>query len=572
MPTFLEGTPGQTVYDVLDTYQSGNQTAAENLIDAVLNPDRQEVDSIIPDHLEPIGDTGFWVTPDEPADPQDCARYPDSPWCGGTGVDWEAVVDVAPVSVTPYVSTNGCETCITVDASLFWIALPQHNICYRLPIEGCIPRREPDPPTPPPPPPGRDGGPWNWHPIPSPPGRSPCDGCAMTLRVIEYGSDAIFGNVYPSYTFVDSGSGPPWGMYTRKTWGSDENPNHSGVWEKWIVRCDGQGNPEIYHFGADSPAVGFAIFAGWIDIPAPQPDVLQPSAANCIPEPKPRGVAPPPPIPKRRPPVCCCKNPDDNSLEIEELLRLIARRLGVQNFPVQTPEWLMTNQGTNTKTHESLTEFNIWLMLQLDSLIGEFPINVEITDSDPTAAGNQGKQVKLPNLAEAMAEVYGLAAKAAIDSDLHTSFLMRLASELMATKTAALIAQDYAMGNASFLGYKGNQVSRKVPFAFNPEKQNSLETILQNSEYRITGWQNEDSENVADYLQKLMFSASLMKTVFFRRKSDVARIIEELKSFVPNNEDDAEKAWDAFLRTLNNAQSSFNKGSNAIPDIDNIQP
>lgn len=571
MVDLLAGTPGQTVYDVLDSYQQGNQTASENLIDAVLNPDRETVPSIIPDHLEPIGDTGFWITPDEPADPRDCARYPDSPWCGGSGLDWESILDLAPASIDPYVSTNGCETCITVDSSLFWVALPQNHICYRLPIEGCIPRREPDPPVPPPPPPGRDGGPWNWHPIPPPPGRSPCDGCAMTLRVIVYGSDSLFGNIYPSYTFVDTGSGPPLGMYSRKTWASDDDPSRSGVWEKWIVRCNGQGEFELSQFGADSPAVGFATFAGWINIPEPIPDVLQPAAVNCIPDPKPRGVSPPPPLPKRRPPVCCCKSPDDNSLEIEELLRKIARRLGVQDYPLQTPEWLLSNQGSKTKTHESLTEFNVWMMLQLDSLLGEFPVNVEIEDADPTASGNQGKQVKLPNLAEAVAEIYGLAAKSAIDSDLHTSFLMRLASEVMAAKTAAIIAQDYAMGNASFLGYKGNQVSRKVGFAFNPEKQDSLESILQSSEYRVTGWQNEDSENVADYLQKLMFSAALMKTVFFRKKSDVARIISELKSFIPTKGQDDEQAWDAFLRALNNEQSAFNKGSNAIPDIDEIQ-
>lgn len=268
--------------------------------------------------------------------------------------------------------------------------------------------------------------------------------------------------------------------------------------------------------------------------------------------------------------MSCCKPSanDDNN----ELLRLIARRLGAYSYPVNTPRWLVTNQGESTVAHQSLTDFLLWTVQQIDALAGEFPIKVEIEDSDPTQAGNQTKSVSLPNIAETLAEIYGLTAKSAIDSDLHTSFLMRIATEVMAAKTAALIAQDYASGNASFLGYKGNEVERRVQYSFNPEGTESLDDILKSSTYTIKGWRNEDRDNVADYLQRIMFASGLLKSVFFRSKTDIERVIAGLKDFVPGSGGIQDQDWASFLRTINNPDGAFNAGFPAKPEIDDITP
>lgn len=268
--------------------------------------------------------------------------------------------------------------------------------------------------------------------------------------------------------------------------------------------------------------------------------------------------------------MSCCK-PSDND-DNNELLRLIARRLGAYSYPVNTPRWLVTNQGEATVAHQSLTDFLLWTVQQIDALAGEFPIKVEIEDTDPTQEGNQTKSVSLPNIAETLAEIYGLSAKTAIDSDLHTSFLMRIAVETMAAKTAALIAQDYASANASYLGYKGNEVQRDVQYAFNPEGTESIEDILRASTYRVKGWRNEDRDNVADYLQRIMFVNGLLKSVFFRNKTDIDRVIAGLKDFVPGSGGTQDQEWDKFLRYVRNPDSAMNSGFPVKPDIDDITP
>lgn len=267
--------------------------------------------------------------------------------------------------------------------------------------------------------------------------------------------------------------------------------------------------------------------------------------------------------------MACCPSQKDNQ-EILDLLKRISRRLGTGDYPVKTPRWLVSNQGNATETHESLTQFNVWFMRQIDALIGEFPIRVQIEDSDPTEAGNQTKTVSLPNLAEAVAEIYGLTAKTSIDSDVHTSFLMRLAAEVMAAKTAALVAQDYASANASFLGYQGNEVERPVNFAFDPTALDSIETILRSSSQKIVGWKNEDKENVAAYLQKLMFSAGLIKTVFFRKGNDLQRVLKEVAQFLPDPAAEDSESWREFLRLINDPDSLENKGTEVKPEIQNI--
>lgn len=90
----------------------------------------------------PLGD-GWYATPDEPADPQDCDRYPDSPWCGGN-----------PISKTPIgyeldAQVHGCGFDIELGGSVGWIKMPPQRVSYR--FEGEC-RNEPPPWTPPPPP------------------------------------------------------------------------------------------------------------------------------------------------------------------------------------------------------------------------------------------------------------------------------------------------------------------------------------------------------------------------------------------------------------------------------------
>lgn len=246
----------------------------------------------------------------------------------------------------------------------------------------------------------------------------------------------------------------------------------------------------------------------------------------------------------------CCKNQRDQ----EALLRKIAKAVGTEDFPVNAPRYLTdTSGGVSIK---SIPRFQRYIVEQLDALIGQFPLEVEIQDVDPTQQGNQTERVKLPNLAETLGEIYGLLTKTAVDGDVSINFLSRLAFELMAVKSATLITQSYARGNAAYLGYQGNLEEFRIRSLFNIDANSidKLDDFLKEDTETVRSWVNEDENTVQAYLERLMFAASIIKETHVSTDANSARgtsnrmidllgraAIEGLGS----------KAWEEFMRYLN---------------------
>lgn len=539
-----------SIGSTMGSYQRPQREPSDSIESVYLPVEYEPDDQIIPDYLEPIGSTGFFITPEEPADPTDCERYPNSPFCGGTGVDIDSLIELSPVYIEPSISANDCEICIRMDSSLFWISLPVNYICYRSKDPSCNPLPEPDPPPGPTPPPGLPPGGWTATGGSYPPG-SNCRMITEHKQMILFSDEQ--GNGYCAYEetwqLMGTTAGSALGFYTTKI-------AEGTVEIQWAGIRAANGEPELL----GNTMIVTSQCGGYIYRERPVDATCKHNGTTTV---------SPPPFPPSDQRTCCmsCCSNDSANQEQLDLLRLIAKRLGTKSYPVSTPKWLVTNLEEATVKHESLTDFQFWLVRQLDALIGEFPIRVQIQDADPTEAGQQPKSVNLPNLAEAVAEIYGLAAKTSVDSDVHTSFLMRLAAEVMAAKNAALIAQDYASANASYLGYQGNQVERAVTYAFDPTELDSLETILKESRKYIVGWQNDDKENVAAYLQKLMFSAGLIKTIFFRKGKDLERILKEVSQFMPDPESEESAGWKEFIQLINNPESLENKETELKPEI-----
>lgn len=258
---------------------------------------------------------------------------------------------------------------------------------------------------------------------------------------------------------------------------------------------------------------------------------------------------------------------------VQEMLRIIMLRLGTTQYPATVPQNL-TDKETTTQTVESLTDLLAWTVRQIDALMGQLPLEIEVKDIDPSQQGDQSRTVTLPNLAEYASEMYGLALRGAVNSDIHTNFLMRLAAELVATKNAAIVTQDYARANASYLGYKANTVKRKIQYAFDVTKLDNLQSILNTSEKNIVGWQDEDDNTVQAYLERLMFAAGIIKQAYFKPNSQIEDLSKQLENLLGVNspqkqEDDqaAEEAWKVFLQELNSATGGFNRNSPTVPRV-----
>lgn len=520
------------------------------------------------DWLEPIGSTGFYQSPVEPVDPQDCDRWPDSPYCGGTGIDPDGFSGLGVE-----VGYNQCEVCVTVSPTLAFVALPPYTVCYRKPE--CRPSDEPTPDSEIPPNGIKD--------IPVS-GIGGCD-CQPYLVTIQGSYTEGLSGLVTTYPPVGSTFGRGFVVYgpiqgahlwKRPLSGTEENLgldnwfirinckgnwyNNSSVVPSYQGRCSQQGI-YTYNHQYDIPK-GY----GFIDLSLVVTNLDGSLVDVCEngqnPEQRPPFIPPisAPPVPPLEPMDCCN--------ETLELTRLIAKRLGTDSYPVSYPKSLLTDRGEGQVKLESLTALIDWFVGEFDALIGEFPAEIEIEDIDPTKAGNQKKKVKLPNLAESIAEIYGLTLRQSVDSDVTISFLLRLATETMAAKNAAIVAQDYARANASYLGYKGNKVERIIDYAFDPTKADSIDGILNETTKKLLGWEEDDPETVAAYLQKLMFAAGIIKAVFFRGGALQGQLLKEAGNLINRPERaDEDRLWKQFLDALNNPNHRVNSGNNPDPKV-----
>lgn len=254
----------------------------------------------------------------------------------------------------------------------------------------------------------------------------------------------------------------------------------------------------------------------------------------------------PPPIP---PPnkMSCCPNVREN----DELLRLIAKRLGVTDYPVTVPK-VLTDRSKGTETLENITRFTSYVVKQLDALSGKYPIEIEIKDTNITEEGDQTKTIKIPNMAEALAEVIGELLVLRTESDAILNTVIRCLTEAGAAKQSAIIALDYAKANAEFLAYKGKQVTKSVPFTFKPGEP-ELDKMLVNSEIEVKTFENDDSEDFKDIIEPILSMVAMYRAANFRNLG-TADTTTSLKSLL--------SAFNAFSSGIDEAIKTDNEARN----------
>ena len=239
--------------------------------------------------------------------------------------------------------------------------------------------------------------------------------------------------------------------------------------------------------------------------------------------------------------------------------------VGTNDYPIKVPK-VLTNPEKGTIHIHNKTRFLAYVVKQLDALCGQYPIKVEIEDADLTQSGKQKQEIILPNIAEALAEIFGLVMTIRSESDANLSATIRGLIEIGSTKQTALLAYDYAKANAEYLGYKGKQVENKIPFAFKPGEQR-LDAMLKEGEISVKGWENDDKEDLNTHIAPLLEHAAMWKAQNFRNLgaadplsklkdlltggAEVAKTIDGIvkankRPIDPNNPEKAED-WDGFL-------------------------
>lgn len=532
------------------------------LLDGIISPES------VQEGLVPFGNFGLYATPDEPIDPRDCERYPDSPWCGGQAFDR------TPIGIETAIVRDECNLGLQITGTFAFVRLPVFQIMYR--AEEC---RHPEPQEEDLPSSNED----NYRlarDFPVIPG-SQIVFAILEMKEYKYysrnkrnygdfkdfwssmSSSAAITGISEIITTEDSIPDEVRVNYTYNTvrtysedykayYGVEDNSENGS--ETVIARkeFDGQWNPGVYrlygsstggssgiqtfqrhiyvYFGfwgaikkeplvADSVRSEFRRATGTIDTTYQKflayklhvrfpPTLSQPPRIN--------------PFPPRNDMACDCN-------KIITLLTKILKSVGGDEFPASVPASL-TDDSPSTVQIQSVAHFMAHVVKLLDNVTGRYPIKIKVKDADATQEGDQSVTLDLPNQAEAIAEMFGLVLQIRTETDAILSAAIRALTEAGAAKQAATIAVDYGRANAEFLGYEGKQKIRNVPFAFTPGA-TKLHDLLKESHQKVKGWENADKDDLSEALQPLLEMASRWNAQNYRNvgtDNTIARLKEIL--------------------------------------------
>ena len=190
----------------------------------------------------------------------------------------------------------------------------------------------------------------------------------------------------------------------------------------------------------------------------------------------------------------------DNTQEIK-------RRIRPEDFPITVPAQI-ANPNTGIRVIESLAELGVWIVEQLDGVVGKWPMEVPVPGASTALA--------VPNIAEGMAEMFGMRISQQVTAAqiLNTSS-RTLAQAGSATQQAAQ-AQMIAKANAEFLGYESRPTAVDMPLTYTPGHDPG-EGLLEESTAKIRGWENTDGTDLKQILSDLMHAAQIIKAVYWRK-------------------------------------------------------
>lgn len=207
---------------------------------------------------------------------------------------------------------------------------------------------------------------------------------------------------------------------------------------------------------------------------------------------------PPPPPPKKEPDdMDCCE-------ELKGLLRLLIKRVGA--LPATVPHTITKRDGA-TRSISSIAEYNAYIVRTLDAIAGQFPIEINVEDTDVTQEGNQSVSFKLPNLAETLAEILGVLLVLRTESSATLDISSRALLETVASKNSAIKAYYAALANSEFLGYKIKWRDELVPCSIDPS-QEKLDLLLKDTNQKLSVLDCDDRDNLQKMLAPLLLMSA----------------------------------------------------------------
>jgi len=216
---------------------------------------------------------------------------------------------------------------------------------------------------------------------------------------------------------------------------------------------------------------------------------------------------------------CEAKNSD-----IKAKLNKIGDIIGIDEFPATLPASLISKDegflgnliSNGNASVPNLAKLIAYTFERLDEVIGQFEIPIEVKDSDPNTPGDQPLGIRIPNIAEGIAELMGLSLQTAINGELLTNIATRTLLEAGQIKQLETKAYFQLEALIEYLGFETKETSQKMPLSFKAGEED-LSKMLVESELDIKTIEMSDKTPLSRALTDLLQAAAITRAVHYRK-------------------------------------------------------
>lgn len=265
-----------------------------------------------------------------------------------------------------------------------------------------------------------------------------------------------------------------------------------------------------------------------------------------------------------------------SDLTVTNLLELITAfctvdyfRSGHHRLPATVLTSLRNTEAGNVpqQIYDAMS-YQEWVVRQIDDLVGEFPLNLKFLTQDDEGKEIE-KSISLENISETIAEIFPILVNTAEDSDTAINIGMKTLVEAMQAKNSAVSTFDYAVANAEYLGYKGNETEREIDLTFSPGAK-SLREALKPSKKKIIGWQNEEKSTLIEAINRTLIASEIVKGALLHPYNPGDKITgDAIREDQEAKQETNEAAWEEFKQRVNNptGRYSVSKPKARIKDL-----
>lgn len=246
-----------------------------------------------------------------------------------------------------------------------------------------------------------------------------------------------------------------------------------------------------------------------------------------------------PPLPPPPPEIMrCCS---DNANLLKQILKIVKQNnqsIGHSDYPVTLPSSLVNRNGKEPGTEKvnSITQFIAWYVQRFDELLGQFEIPIEIEDTDLTKEGNQSLTVKLPNVAESIAEMFMMLMNLNITNEVQMNMMTRVLAETGADKQQNFKSYMALEAIVEFLGFSYDDGTTKLPLTFSPGEE-ELQNILKETEVDVSYIDYNDDINLPKQMHELLNAAAIIRAKHWYKLDTKGDIKKQILSQIFQSKD-----------------------------------